>query len=478
MAGNRREPGPPRLSGVSPAAERGSRGTGPIPEDVRAALRVVEDHLLGRWPESRIEPSLDRIRALTDLLGQPQRAYPVIHLTGTNGKTSTSRMIESLLGALGLRTGLYTSPHLHSFLERIRVDGAPIAAEDFLAVHAETAALMDLVDDRSLAEGGPRLTFFEALTALAYASFANAPVDVGIIEVGMGGTWDATNIADGQVAVVTPVGLDHMEYLGDTVAKIAAEKSGIIKPGAIAVLAAQDPSAASVLIERCAQVEAMPVRQGMEFGLADRQVAVGGQLLTIDGLAGRYDEILLPLHGVHQASNASIALAAVEAFIGGGQQMLDIDAVREGFANATSPGRCEILRRSPTIIVDAAHNPHGAAALANTLEESFTFERIIGVVAVFEGKDAVGLLQALEPHFESIVITRNSSPRSHTVEDLDAIARTVFPDHAVISEPDLASAIERAVALADEAGPGSGVVITGSVITAADARALLGRTSV
>lgn len=463
---------------MSPADERRSRGTAPLSDEARAALAAVEGQLLRRWPESRVAPSLERIRALTDLLGQPQHAYPVIHLTGTNGKTSTSRMIESLLGALGVRTGLYTSPHLHSFLERIRIDGAPIPVEQFLAVHAETAALMDLLDDQNAASGGQRLTFFEAMTALAFAAFADAPIEAGIIEVGMGGTWDATNIADGHVAVVTPIGLDHTEYLGDTVAAIATEKAGIIKPGAIAVLAAQEPSAASVLIERCAQVEAMPVRQGLEFGLADRALAIGGQMLVIDGLAGRYDEIMLPLHGVHQAFNATLALAAVEAFIGGGQQMLDIDAVREGFANATSPGRCEIVRRSPTIIVDAAHNPHGAAALANTLEESFSFERLIAVVAVFEGKDAVGLLQALEPLVESIVVTRNSSSRSLDVDVLDDLARSVFPDHAVIVEPDLAHAIERAVALADEAGPGSGVVVTGSVITAADARALLGRTAV
>ena len=335
-------------------------------------LARVEEVLESRWPETKIEPSLDRISHLMTLLGDPQFAYPVIHVTGTNGKTSTARMIESLLQAMGLRTGLVTSPHLHQVTERIRLNGAPISPATFVETYDELEPYLAIVDSESLANGGPAMSYFEVLTGMAFAAFADAPVDVAVVEVGMGGAWDATNVVSPLVSVVTPIGMDHADYLGDTVELIATEKSGIIKAGSIAVLAYQDPIPAEVLLQRAALVDAMVARQGVEFSVRDRALAIGGQVLSLDGLNGTYDEILLPLFGAHQAANASVALAAVEAFFGG-TLTLDIDAIREGFGAATSPGRLEVVRRSPTVIVDAAHNPHGAAVLAAALEESFNF---------------------------------------------------------------------------------------------------------
>jgi dihydrofolate synthase/folylpolyglutamate synthase len=438
-------------------------------------LARVEEVLESRWPETKIEPSLDRISHLMTLLGDPQFAYPVIHVTGTNGKTSTARMIESLLQAMGLRTGLVTSPHLHQVTERIRLNGAPISPATFVETYDELEPYLAIVDSESLSNGGPAMSYFEVLTGMAFAAFADAPVDVAVVEVGMGGTWDATNVVSPLVSVVTPIGLDHADYLGDTVGLIATEKSGIIKAGSIAVLAYQDSIPAEVLLQRAALVDAMVARQGVEFSVRDRALAIGGQVLSLDGLNGTYDEILLPLFGAHQAANASVALAAVEAFFGG-TLTLDIDAIREGFGAATSPGRLEVVRRSPTVIVDAAHNPHGAAVLASALEESFTFEQVIGVVSVMADKDVLGVLQALEPVMTDVVVTWNGAARAMPANELAEIANQVFGDDRVHVAPNLTSAIDRAIEMADAAGMnGVGIVVTGSVVTAAAGRAIMGR---
>jgi dihydrofolate synthase/folylpolyglutamate synthase len=442
--------------------------------DLQELARVAEV-LESRWPETKIEPSLDRISHLMTLLGDPQFAYPVIHITGTNGKTSTARMIESLLRSLGLRTGLVTSPHLHQVSERIRLNGDPIPADKFVEIYDELEPYLAIVDSESLANGGPAMSYFEVLTGMAFAAFADAPVDVAVVEVGMGGTWDATNVVSPLVSVVMPIGLDHAEYLGDTVELVATEKSGIIKSGSIAVLSYQDPIPAEILLKRAVLVDAAVARQGVEFSVRDRTMAIGGQALNLDGLNGSYEEILLPLFGAHQAANASVALAAVEAFFGG-TVTLDIDAVREGFGSVTSPGRMEIVRRSPTVIVDAAHNPHGATSLATALEESFTFEQIIGVVSVMADKDVLGLLQALEPVLNEIVVTWNGAARAMQSSELAKLAIQVFGEDRVHEETNLASAIDKAIAMADEAGMnGVGVVVTGSVVTAAAGRALMGR---
>ncbi len=447
-------------------------------EDVLRRFVEIEQELLGRWPESKLEPSLDRMSTAMELLGEPNKSFNVIHIAGTNGKTSTSRMTESLLRAVGLRTGLYTSPHLHTIRERIRLDGEPIDMERFVRVYDEIAPILDLADQQSVASGGPRMSFFEAMTALAYAVFADAPVDVAVVEAGMGGRWDATNVADGQVAVVMPIGLDHVEYLGHDLATIAGEKAGIIKPDSFVILAQQPLQAATVLLAQTAEVGGSLAREGLEFGVISRLPAVGGQLLTLQGLAGQYDEIFLPLFGAHQASNASAALAAVEAFLGGGEHQLSVDPLRAGFANVTSPARLEVVRRSPTVLIDAAHNPHGAAALAAALEDSFEFTHLVGVLAVFGDKDARGLLETLEPVITQAVITQSSSPRAMSAQDLAELATDIFGANRVTVEPQLGRALETGIRLADEAGAGmggAGVLITGSVVTAAEARALLGR---
>src|SRR4051794_27880145 len=419
--------------------------------DARLAQTIteVDDALQSRWPETRIEPSLDRIRAFATLLGDPQQAYPVIHLTGTNGKTSTSRMIDTLLRALDLRTGRFTSPHLERINERISVDGEPLTDEEFVRAFNDVAPYTHLVD---AAQPIP-LSFFETVVGMAYAAFADAPVDVAIVEVGLGGAWDATNVADGSVAVVTPIGVDHAAYLGTTVEEIAVEKAGIIKPGATAVLAEQLPGPAEVLLRRCAEVEATPVREGLEFGVLSRVPAVGGQMLTLRGLHGEYADVFLPLYGAHQAQNAAIALAAVEAFLG--DQQLDVDLVRDAFGRATSPGRLEIIRRSPMILLDAAHNPHGAAAAADALDDSFAFSPLIGVIGVMSDKEYEGVLAAFEPHLAHVVVTQNSTARSLPVAELAVVARAVFGEDRVTVAPRLADAIDQATGLA-EAGAAAG----------------------
>ena len=433
----------------------------------------VEDALLSRWPETRLEPSLDRIEAFTELLGEPQRSFRSIHLTGTNGKTSTSRMIETLLRTLGLRTGRFTSPHLERMSERISVDGEPLDDEAFVRAFNDVAPYTHLVD----AEQDHPLSFFETIVAMAYAAFADAPVDVAVVEVGMGGSWDATNVIDADVAVVLPVAVDHAKYLGEDAVTIAAEKAGIIKPGSVAVLAEQTPEVAAVLLERAAEAGATIVREGMEFGVVARTPAVGGQVISLQGLRGHYDDVFLPLYGAHQAQNAAVALAAVEAFAG--SEALDDEVVRAAFAEVTSPGRLEIIRRSPTILLDAAHNPHGAEAVGAALEDSFSFSPLVGVLGVMEDKDHDGLLAAFEPHLAHVVCTQNSTPRSLSAAALGRAAVEIFGEDRVSVVPDLADAIERAATLAEaqeaiDVSIGAGaVLVTGSVVTVGEARSLL-----
>ncbi len=433
----------------------------------------AEDALLSRWPETRLEPSLDRIRAFTELLGDPQRAYRSIHLTGTNGKTSTSRMIDALLRALDLRTGRFTSPHVERMSERISVDGEPLDDEAFVRAYNDVAPYMPLVD---AAEAHP-LSFFEAVVGMAYAAFADAPVDVAVVEVGMGGSWDATNVIDADVAVVTPIAVDHANYLGGTAVEIAREKSGIIKPGSVAVLAQQSADVAAVLLERAAEVGATVAREGLEFGVVTRAPAVGGQVVTLQGLRGRYDDVFLSLYGAHQAQNAATALAAVEAFVGGDEPLGD-DIVRGAFAEITSPGRLEVVRRSPTVLLDAAHNPHGAEATAAALEDSFQFDPVVGVIGVMGDKDAEGLLAAFEPHLAQVVVTQNSTERAMPAYQLAVIAREVFGEDRVSVVPLLGDAIDAAAALAEsdsnDALSSGAVLVTGSVVTVGEARVLLG----
>ncbi|MGH4020905.1 MAG: bifunctional tetrahydrofolate synthase/dihydrofolate synthase [Pseudonocardiaceae bacterium] len=450
----------------------------PVDTAALAELAAVEAELDTRWPETAIEPSLQRIAALVDLLGFPQTSYPVLHVAGTNGKTSTARMLDALLSRIGLRVGRYTSPHLQRVTERISIDAEPIDPKAYVAAYRDIAPYVSLVD------GGSEIAMskFEVLTGMAFAAFADAPVEAAVLEVGLGGRWDATNVADAQVALVTPIGVDHTGYLGTEVATIAAEKAGIIKPGSVAVLAGQSPEVARVLAQRCVETGATVAREGTEFGVLDRDIAVGGQRLRLQGLGGVYDEVFLPLHGEHQARNAVLALAGVEAFFGAGaSRQLDVDAVREAFAGVTAPGRLERVRTAPSVLLDAAHNPHGARALAATLREAFTFRRIVVVVAVMRDKDVRGILDELEPVADEVVVTRNSSPRAMDLDEVAAVARQVVGEERLRVEPRLDDAVEAAVAAAEDVDSGSAplsggcVVITGSVVTAGEARTLFGR---
>lgn len=439
------------------------------PED-QIVLNHIYDALLKRWPETRIEPSLQRISAICDVLGSPQLSYPTVHIAGTNGKTTTSRMIDSLFRELGYRTGRYTSPHLETFLERVAINGLPIPAEGMIAAYNDIALYLDLIDSR---QPHP-ISFFEAVTALAFVAFAEFPVDVGIFEAGMGGEWDATNVVQSQVSVITPIGLDHMEYLGNTIEEIALTKSGIIKPESHVVLAAQPASVATVLTARVIERSAIAYREGVEFSLDRRDIAVGGQLLSINGVYGHYSDIYLPLYGAHQSINASVALAAVEAFAG---VKLDEEVVRKAFANVDSPGRLEVLYRDPTVIVDAAHNPHGAKALATTLASEFDFESVFGVLAILGDKDVLGVIQELEPVIDRLVVTQNSSDRAISVDRLYEMAIGVFGVDRVYKENDLRTAITYAMeqcTLVNQVSDGiSAVVITGSVVTAGETRAIV-----
>lgn len=438
------------------------------PED-QARIDAIEQALLARWPETRIEPTLDRIAALVDILGSPQLTYPTIHIGGTNGKTTTSRMIDSLLFEMGLRTGRFTSPHLESYLERIAINTQPIDAKALIFSFNDISAYLDLMDTKF----EHPISFFEAITALAFAAFAEHPIDVGVIEVGMGGLWDATNVVDADVSVIMPIGLDHTEYLGETLTEIAQTKAGIIKEGGFVVLAQQEPECAVELLKQAALVGADVAREGIEYSVISRSIAVGGQLLTIQGAKDVYSDIFIPLHGKHQASNAAAALVAVEAFFG--DQELDIEAVRAGFANVTSPGRCEVVHRDPTIILDAAHNPHGASALADTIQSEFTFDDVIGIFAPMGDKDVRGILLELEQVMDSIIVTVNSSSRAMKVNELELIAAEIFGSDRVFSADSLTEAVDKAIK--DSIRPLSedtiGILITGSVVTAGEARTIL-----
>ena len=436
-------------------------------------LDAIEKALLNRWPETRIAPTLERISTLVDYLGSPQLSYPTIHIAGTNGKTTTTRLIDSLCFELGMRTGRFTSPHLESFLERITINGQSITPEFMIATYNDIAPYLELVDSKM----ANKLSFFESMCALAFVAFAEFPVDVGIFECGMGGEWDSTNVINGSVNVITPIGFDHMEYLGDTLEKIAQTKSGIIKQNSFVVLAEQESDVAAVLMRACAKADATPIRSGIEFSLKSRALALGGQMLTISGVYGEYEDLYLPLYGQHQASNAATALAAVEVFAG--ETKLDEEIVRQAFANATSPGRCEIVGRNPTIIIDAAHNPHGAESLKKTISEEFDFSALIGVIAPMGDKDVTGILEALEPVLDRVIVTRNSSHRAADVDELKSLAMEIFGSNRVSAYDDLEQGITQAVDMARTSNAlndsNTAVLIAGSVVSAGEARAIIRR---
>ena len=456
--------------------------------EVSARMRAVEAEILSRAPEHRVQPSLERVEAVLDLIGHPERSYKVVHITGTNGKTSTARMTERLLAATGLRTGRFTSPHLATVRERIALDGEPVSEEGFIAAWEDVRPYVEMVDERSAATGGVRMSFFEVLTVMALAAFADYPVDVAVVEVGMGGQWDATNVVRSQVEVITPIGLDHKAWLGDTIEEIATTKAGIVKDGATLVTSLQ-PRAAQEAIARAAAAHDVVWRRELdpeseyagqpgagELSVVSRQLAVGGQLVTLATAAAVYEDVFIPLHGSYQAHNALLALAAAEAVMGG--RALPAAVVQDGLASATSPGRLEVLRSSPTVLVDAAHNPHGVAALVEAVEEVFGLRHLVAVTAVMADKDVEGVLAELEPACDAVVCVPMDSPRALDVEDLAAVAREVFGPERVRTAETLAQGVEQAVTLSeghDAPLTASGVLIVGSVVLAAQARELLGR---
>ncbi len=429
-------------------------------------------------------PSLDRIAMLTDFLGTPQQSFDVIHVAGTNGKSSTARMAESLLRALNRRTGLFTSPELERVTECMVIDGEEISQTRFVDVFRDIEPYVEMVDQTFAERGEATMSRFEVLVGIAYAAFADAPVDIAVIEVGMGGTWDATNVVEADVSVITPVGIDHQAFLGDTLEEIAAQKAGIIKARErdgygpaenIAIVAEQEPEAMRVILERAVETDAAVARLGRDFAVDEAGVAVGGQQLQLNGLGGVYDDIFLPLSGAHQAANAAVALAAVESLFGVTRERpLDLDSVRRGFAEVAVPARVERVLGEPVVLVDAAHNPHGAATLAETMGRDFNYQSVIGVVSVFADKDARAMLTALEPVLADVIITHNTDPRAMDAHELAEIAYEVFGDERVRVDDHLPSAVELAIELAEEEGPeGVGVLVTGSVATAGQARAYL-----
>jgi dihydrofolate synthase/folylpolyglutamate synthase len=437
----------------------------------RTHAQIVTE-LQARWPEHRVAPSQARVQALCDLLGSPEKSCPVILIAGTNGKGSTALMIDSLLRSLGLRVGRYSSPHLVDLTERISIDGADISDETFDDLVEQVMPLAGLVDAQLI--DGVAMTFFEVMTALAYAAFADAPVDVAVVEVGLGGRWDATNIVEAQVAVVCPIDLDHTHLLGDTIAEIAAEKAGIIKAGSKAVLAAQHPDAARVLLARCQEVGAEVLREGPEFGLIDRQPAVGGQVIRVETAQGPLGDIVLPLFGAHMARNAALAVAATEAFLGG--KPMSAEVITDGLEEVKAPARLEVVRRSPTVVLDTCHNPHGARATIDGLTEAFDFNPLIGVVAMMADKDVAGVMGIFAEAMTTVVCTTiASTSRALPATALARLAGDVFGAERVRTADDMAAAIDEAVRLADEAGPGAGVLIAGSVYAAGEARAMLVR---
>lgn len=448
-----------------------------------SGLDSVYQDLLSRAPENKMAPRLDAMQRAVEILGQPHKAAPVIHITGTNGKTSTARMIERLLMAHDLRTGRYTSPHLTKVTERISIDGEPVADETFVRIWEEIQPYLNIVDQELQADNKPRITYFEALTILAFAIFADEPVDVMILEVGIGGTWDATNVADAQVSVVTPIGLDHTDMLGDTLVDIASEKQGIIKDNGFLISAIQDPEAAQVLLDSARDHQAEFRFEGVEFGIENRMPGVGGQMVTLKGLADTYTDLPLPLFGAHQAENASLAIAAVEAFLGGGEKTLNPELIRAGWEELSSPGRLEILRNSPTVLIDAAHNPHGIKASAHAFKESFAVDKLNMVVGILGEKDAVGIFETIrEEYLDStdfdltLYLTASDSPRAIPITQLENMALDAgFDEDRIQTFDHLHDAVATAIT---EAGTGeeynSAVLITGSITVIGEARSMMG----
>ena len=434
-----------------------------------ASHEQIVKTLVDRWPEAHPQPSLERIQALCTLLGDPQTACPVIQITGTNGKGSTAIMIDALLRSMGLRVGRFSSPHLVDVCERISIDGEPISHERFDEIWFQIAPMVQMVDEQRL--GGVPMTFFEVITGMAYAAFADAPVDVAVIEVGMGGRWDATSVADAKVGVITPIGLDHMHLLGETLAEIAGEKAGIIKKGTTAVLAAQDPEAARVLEERCLEVGSPVRREGVDFGLVERIPAVGGQMLTIETRDGQIGDLYLPLHGAHMAQNAALAVAAVEALRGGA---VSPQIIEDGLAAVVAPARLEAVHDDPILVLDTAHNPPAVEATLAGVREAYPARPLIGLVAMMKDKSVDRVIGQLAEELDEIVVTTMpDNPRAMSVEQITELANDHFGPGRVHSAPTVTAALRTARGIGQTSGPEATVLVIGSVYLAGEVRSIV-----
>ena len=432
-----------------------------VNSDVMAALA-------SRWPENKINPSLDRIKLLLDYLGNPQEGLKVIHIAGTNGKTSTSRMVERLLRSLDLRTGLYTSPHLIHPRERICIDGESVSENSFEELYKHVEPFLHLVDEKT--PDSP-ITFFEALTAMAFVSFADTPVDAVSLEVGMGGKWDATNVLTPLVSVITPIDLDHQEFLGNTIEKIAFEKAGIIKSSVPVIVSQQVKDAAKVILATAIEHNAPIMREGIELDVLERSVGVGGQQLTIANPYGTHADLFLPLFGKHQASNAAVALTAVEAFV---DRQLDNELVQEAFSEFSSPGRLQVLKRNPTIVIDAAHNPAGIRATKQGIEESFKFDNLILILAFMADKDIEEILKELTGFAQVVVLTQTKSTRAMSTTALEKQVKNISGFAARIEVSDNSDeALMKSIQIANELGNSAGIIALGSVVLAGEIASIL-----
>ena len=428
---------------------------------------TVEAELMERVPENKLRPRLEPTRRAVELMGDPQRSYRVIHITGTNGKTSTTRFIERILREHGLRTGRFTSPHLVQMTERIAIDGEPVSDQVFYEVWQDTKHVLEMVDAELAAQGEAGLTFFEAIAILGFAIFADAPVDVLVLEVGMGGLWDSTNVADGDVAVFTPIAIDHVDRLGSTLTEIATTKAGIIKPGAIVVSAVQDPEAGQIIAERTAEIADELVVYGERFGVIDHRVDGYGQRFSVRGLAAEYKDLFIPILGEYQVQNAALAIASVEAFLGGGTLAITDDVIKVAIADASSPGRLQVLNREPLVVLDAAHNPQGAETLKHAIQTVFAAKSFVGVISVLAEKDARSILHFLEPALSEVVITQSTSPRAVPLDELADAAREIFGEHRVRTAYTVAQALEQAHEMLGD-GIGDAIVVSGSITLVGD----------
>lgn len=431
---------------------------------------LVLEKLLLRIPENKVRPRLEPTRRAVELLGDPQRSYRVVHVTGTNGKTSTTRFIERILREHGLRTGRFTSPHLVRLNERISLDGEPVSDEQLTSVYFDIEPILEFVDQELVAAGENPLTFFEALAVLGFAVFADAPVDVLVLEVGMGGAWDSTNVADGDVAVFTPIGLDHMDRLGNTVEEIAETKAGIIKPQSIVVSSAQSPEVLHILEKAVRDGSQSLKLEGRDFQVLESAPTSTGQKITLSGLAGEYGPYSASVFGYHQAQNLAVAVAAVEAFMGGGEIRIPDDILRSAIADVSSPGRLQYVKLEPGILLDGAHNPSGSEVLAKALRTEFSKKPLVGLISVLAEKDAPSLLANLAGVFESAFVTQSSSPRAMSSIELETIAKLNLSAE-ITSFSDFRTALNQARQRAIELD--GIVVVTGSITLVGDVIKLL-----